>query len=280
MNYAVKNLFGIPGFDITWYGIIILCGMILGVLLAIYHAKKAGYREDLIIDFVLIGIPAAIVGARAYYVLFNLNFYLQNPGKILAFRQGGLAIYGGVIAGVAAAWFFTRYHHFPFLQFLDIAIPSLLVGQIVGRWGNYANQEAYGNLISAEHLQFFPYGVYIDALGEWRQATFFYESMWNLILLCLILFLSYKGIHKTGSNFALYLSGYGLGRLLIEGLRDDSLYLGSFRISQLLSLILAAAGILLLVYVWKYRKADPVYNGKYRYSMNRNKISAKSGKKS
>ena len=262
-KYAIENLFGIQGFHIAWYGVIIGMGMLLGVLLASYHAKKSGYKTDLIFDLAIIALPSSIICARIYYVIFEWEEYVQDPIRIFAIRQGGLAIYGGIIGGLLATALFCRRHKFPVLLLFDFLMPSLALGQAIGRWGNFMNQEAYGNIIMDPKLQFFPYGVYIDAIGEWHQATFFYESMWDLLVFIILMLLARKG-RKPGTLFAVYLIGYGMGRTVIEGLRTDSLYLtGNIRVSQLLSLILVAAGAGLLVLLKQGRIKSREHTGKY-----------------
>lgn len=260
---AVENLFGIQGLNIAWYGIIIAGGMVLGVLLAMARAMRRGYHTDVILDFVLLAIPLAIVGARLYYVAFEWENYADNLVKIFAVNEGGLAIYGGVIGGVIAALILSKAKKFPLLTLLDLAVPSLILGQAIGRWGNFVNQEAFGNLITNPRLQFFPFAVYIQSLGEWHQATFFYESMWNLLLFGFVLLLARKR-PKDGTLLAVYFIGYGVGRALIEGLRTDSLYLfGNIRVSQALSAVLVLFGILMLVLLKTGRIAAKPYSGKY-----------------
>ena len=140
---------------------------------------------------------------------------------------------------------FCNLKHFPLLNFLDLIIPSLVLGQVIGRWGNFTNQEAFENIVTDSARQFFPYAVFVEELGEWHQATFFYESAWNLCLLIIMLIVSRKP-HKRGLLLCLYLISYGLGRLLIEGLRTDSLYIfPGLRVSQILSLILVIVGFIL-----------------------------------
>ncbi len=155
-----------------------------------------------------------------------------------------------MIGGLVTAILFCRHHKFPLFRFLDLVVPSLVLGQSIGRWGNFVNQKAFGNLVANPSLQFFPYAVYINALGEWHQATFFYESMWNLCLLIAMLIVSRKK-PKAGTLTCMYFVIYGLGRLLIEGLRTDSLYINpGIRVSQVLSLIMIFVGVLLyLVFV-------------------------------
>ena len=260
---AVTNLFGIQGLNIAWYGVIIACGLLLGIWLASYRAKKRGWSSDLVLDFILLAVPLAIIGARAYYVAFEWEYFAANPAKIIAINEGGLAIYGGVIGGFLAAFIFSKAAKFPFLKLIDLVIPSLILGQAMGRWGNFINQEAFGALVTNPNLQFFPLAVYIQSLGEWHQATFFYESFCNSILLVITLLLGRKGV-KDGTLLATYFIGYGTIRAIIEGLRTDSLYLfGNIRVSQLLSALLVLVGITLLVLIKKGVIRTKPYDGKY-----------------
>lgn len=269
-KYLIENLFGIEGWSIAWYGVIIAVGMVLGVILAIYRARKQGLKDDLIFDFILLALPIAIICARGYYVIFEWDSYSGDILSIFKIWKGGLAIYGGVIGGLVTAILFCRHHKFPLFRFLDLVVPSLVLGQAIGRWGNFVNQEAFGNLVENSSLQFFPYAVYIDALGEWHQATFFYESMWNVCLLVAMLIVSRKE-PKTGTMTCMYFVFYGLGRFLIEGLRTDSLYIISgIRASQVLSLLLILGGMLLYVVFVRRNKMKHTYLGKYA---NKDKIS-------
>ena len=233
--YVIENLFGIEGWNIAWYGVIIGVGIFLGLALASYRAKEYKVKTEIIYDFILIALPVAIICARAYYVIFEWEKYADNPIKIFAIWEGGLAIYGGILGGLLTAIIFCNLKHFPLLNFLDL----------IGRWGNFTNQEAFGNIVTDSARQFFPYAVFVEELGEWHQATFFYESAWNLCLLIIMLIVSRKP-HKRGLLLCLYLISYGLGRLLIEGLRTDSLYIfPGLRVSQILSLILVIVGFIL-----------------------------------
>ena len=260
---AITNLFGIQGLNIAWYGVIIACGLLLGIWLATYRAKKRGWSSDLVLDFILLAVPLAIIGARAYYVAFEWEYFSAAPAKIIAINEGGLAIYGAVIGGFLAAFLFSRAAKFPFLKLIDLVIPSLILGQAMGRWGNFINQEAFGALVTNPNLQFFPLAVYIQSLGEWHQATFFYESFCNTILLVITFLLGRKGV-KDGTLLATYFIGYGTVRAIIEGLRTDSLYLfGTIRISQLLSALLVLVGITLLVLIKKDIIRTKPYDGKY-----------------
>lgn len=248
-RYLIENLFGIEGWNIAWYGVIIAFGVVLAVLLASYRCRQTGFDKNKLFDLMLILLPTAIICARIYYVAFEWESYHGNFLEMLAVWKGGLAIYGGVIGGIIAALIFCRVKKLSFLQLADTAIPSLVLGQAIGRWGNFVNQEAFGNLITNPKLQFFPYGVYVDSLGEWHQATFFYESSLNFILFAVMLIL-YPRLKKNGYLLPIYMIGYGLIRFLVEGLRTDSLYLiPGIRVSQVLSLVLIPAGIALILYI-------------------------------
>lgn len=262
-RFALQNLFGIQGFNIAWYGLIIAGGLALGVLLAMHRAKRRSLNPDMVLDFLVYAVPLAIIGARLYYVVFEWQDYANNLLSIFAIKEGGLAIYGGVIGGLLAAAIFCKVKKFPLFTLLDLSIPSLILGQAIGRWGNFVNQEAFGNLISNPSLQFFPVAVYIDNLGEWHQATFFYESAWNFALLCVVLMLSRKKV-RDGVLLFTYFIGYGIGRFLIEGLRTDSLYIvPGIRASQILSLLLIIIGIAGLILMKRNVLKTPTYEGKY-----------------
>ena len=262
-RFMIHNLFGIEGFNIAWYGVIIGVGMVLAVCVAAFRAKRAGYKTDLILDFVLFAVPIAIVCARIYYVIFEWDMYSDDLMKIFAIREGGLAIYGGVIGGIATAVVFCKIQKVPLLKLMDFAMPSLLLGQIIGRWGNFMNQEAFGNLITDPKLQFFPYGVYIEDLAEWHQATFFYESAANLVLFIMMMIVARRA-KKDGWMTVLYLVGYGIIRCCIEGLRTDSLYLiPGLRVSQLLSAVLIGIGLGIAWGIRSGRLRSAAYKGNY-----------------
>ena len=249
--------FSIFGLEIKFYGLIMAFAMLLGVFLACKLAKKCGIKSDDIYLLALIALPCAIVGARLYYCFFyEYNYSFR---ELFNLRQGGLAIYGGVIGGIVGVVVFALIKKNWKLIFIlmDIAAPCLILGQALGRWGNFFNQEAYGNIITNPHLQWFPFGVWIENESAWFQATFFYESMWNLIGVAILIFTYYK-TKQTGTTTAIYFIWYGLGRTWIEGLRSDSLYLGAtgIRVSQLLSIILICVGVAMLGFnIYKHFKA-------------------------
>ena len=258
MDRIAFSLFGI---DVNWYGLIITCGMILAVLYALWHAKHEGVKSDDIIDLALALIFCGVIGARLYYVIMEFDQYLVSGGTFLqnlggtlynciAIWNGGLAIYGGIIAGFLAAMVVARAKRIPFPVIADIAGPAVLVGQIIGRWGNFVNVEAFG----AETTLPWRMGVlysFNDGVSfvseKFVHPTFIYESLWNLLGLILITYF-YKKKKFHGQMFLTYMTWYGFGRMLIEGLRADSLYVGSIRISQLVGFVTFVVGAVLIIY--------------------------------
>ena len=244
----------------NWYGFLIGSAMLICILLANFMYKKRGHSGDIVFDIALVAIPLAIVGARLYYIIFDIakndNATEWTFKRIIGLEGGlsGLAIYGGLIGGAIGlimVYLFYRKKYgkekVSIFQMLDLAATVVVLGQVIGRWGNFANQEAYGNLITNPNLQWFPIGVKID--GLWYQATFFYESFCNFILFGFLMY-CYNGRKKSFDGFcvSVYFIGYGIIRFFIEGLRADSLYLGSFRISQVVSLLILLLGIGIILY--------------------------------
>ncbi|MEG0285378.1 MULTISPECIES: prolipoprotein diacylglyceryl transferase [Vagococcus] len=251
VNPTAFTLFGI---DIQWYAIIIVSAIVLVSWMASKEAVKVGLKEDDVVDMMLWALPISIVGARLYYVLFELDYYLANPGQILAIRNGGLAIYGGLIAGGLVIFFFTRHRFISTWKFLDIAAPSVILAQGIGRWGNFMNHEAYGEVVSRSFLEslhlpkFIINNMNID--GAYRQPTFLYESVWNVLGFVVLVVLRRKpNFLKEGELALLYVIWYSFGRFFIEGMRTDSLMIGDLlRVSQILSGVLFIGAIALLVY--------------------------------
>jgi phosphatidylglycerol---prolipoprotein diacylglyceryl transferase len=252
------SLFG-TSISIHWYGIIIAVGLLLAILLAMYHTKREGHNPDSILDMALIIIPLAVIFARLYYVVFNWDIYAGKPfWHVFAIWEGGLGIYGGVIGGFLGVLLYAKLINkkIGFVNLLDIAAPSLILGQAIGRWGNFLNQEAYGYAVNNPAWQWFPASVYITSpkiLGQqegWYMATFFYESMWSVLVFAFLFFYfkNYKK-RKPGDIFWFYLLLYGIGRAVIEGLRTDSLYIPGtgIRASQWLSVLLVAVSACVLL---------------------------------
>lgn len=244
--------------SIRWYAICIVSGLILAVYLSMKEAPRKKIDPDAIIDFILIAFPLAIVGARLYYVIFEWGYYSQHPGEIFAIWNGGIAIYGGLLTGALVLYLFSRRRLIEPIDFLDIAAPSVMIAQSIGRWGNFFNQEAYGAAVKS--LNYLPSFIrdqmYID--GSYRQPTFLYESIWNLLGFLLILILRRKPqFLRQGEVTAFYLIWYGFGRMIIEGMRTDSLMFAGLRVSQWLSMILILVGLAIILY--QRRKQAPYY---------------------
>lgn len=237
---------------VYWYGIIIMAGAIIGVILANREGIKQGLPNDTFTDFILIALPVSLLFARLYYVLFEWEYYIENPGKILAIWQGGIAIHGAIIGGTLVALWYAKRKKIPFLKLADILAPSLILGQAIGRWGNFMNQEAHGGEVTRSFLEnlylpdFIINQMYID--GQYYQPTFLYESLWNFFIFGLLLFIRRKKIVQ-GEIFFSYLILYSVGRFFIEGMRTDSLLLfDAIRIAQLVSFGLIIFGIIMIIY--------------------------------
>lgn len=238
--------FSIYGIEVRWYGIIIALAVVVGTFLALREAKRRGLEEDTLLDFLLFAIPGAIIGARAYYVIFSWDYYKKNPNQILNIRGGGLAIHGAVIAGIIIAIIFCRVKKLSFWTIGDIVAPSLILGQAIGRWGNFANQEAHGGPTNL------PWGIIVD--GVRVHPTFLYESIWNFLVFLFLMWYR-KRAKVEGEVFLLYIILYSLARGLIEGLRTDSLMWGEFRVAQLISFATIIVGLALL---WIIRRKNSI----------------------
>ena len=256
--------FTVFGFEIYFYGVIIAASFILAALFCARKAAEFGLTSDDLFDLVIWLIPACIIGARLYYVLFKLDYFIANPSKIFSLRDGGLAIYGGIIAGVITGIIWSRKKKIAVFAVGDLAAFGLLIGQAVGRWGNFINREAFG----AETDVFCRMGLTMPGQDTlYVHPTFLYESLWNLAGLIILCVLSKLGKRKyDGQFFWTYILWYGLGRAWIEGLRTDSLYIGStdIRVSQLLAAVSALTALIVLIVNGKkaHRPEDMYVNRK------------------
>ncbi len=248
LNRVAFSIFDI---EIYWYGITASVGVLLGVLVAYSLAKKyKSFDPDEIINIILWTVPFGIVGARAYYVIFQWQNYSGNLSEIFAFRDGGLAFHGGVILGVLVGLIYCRFRKLPLWKVFDCFGPALLIGQGFGRWGNFFNQEAHGGPVSEAFISNFPAIIKNQMFikGIYYHPTFLYEFLWNMLALAVMLIFWHKLTIKPGRVFGLYLISYSLGRFFIEGLRTDSLMLGQFRVAQLVSVGLILLGALLIIW--------------------------------
>lgn len=249
-DYLNPIAFDFFGREVHWYGIIVSFTIFSVYYLAEFESRRRGIEKDTLLDFILVAIPLAFICARLYYVAFRWDNYSGNFSEIIAIWDGGIAIYGGLIGGLLYLIYFAKKKNIPVIKLLDIIAPSLLLGQAMGRWGNFFNHEAYGNIVTRAELeaQFIPEfiinNMYIG--GEYRQPTFLYESVWCLLAVVVLLLI--RRFLFTGEVFASYAILYGIERFFVEGMRDDSLYIGAFRISQLVSIVLITCGILYFIY--------------------------------
>ncbi|MEG2015356.1 MAG: prolipoprotein diacylglyceryl transferase, partial [Clostridia bacterium] len=245
------------GFPIYYYALLIVLGMCLGMLVASYLMKKSKLDGFSVVDYCVWLLPLGILGARLYFFIFPYNGKPSDWSEFFNFRNGGLGIYGGVILGYITCYIIARVKKHNFFKITDCMLPGVLLAQAIGRWGNFVNQEAFGNIITNTSLQWFPYGVYIESLQEWHQATFFYESVCTFLgfIICLILFNNKH--YRTGWTTAFYGIYYGIVRLVIESMRTDSLYLwlGTYqtniKISQAVSVITIVLGVWKLTVIYR-----------------------------
>ncbi|UFT98507.1 prolipoprotein diacylglyceryl transferase [Radiobacillus kanasensis] len=256
-------------FTVYWYGVIIATGAFLGLWLATRESDRLGLKKDVFIDLVVFAIPVAIIFARIYYVIFEWEQYEGGTWwDVFEIWNGGIAIHGALIGSVLTAIIFARVKKMSFWQLADIAAPSLILGQAIGRWGNFMNQEAHGGPVSEAYYQnfmqylpdFITNQMCID--GVMYHPTFLYESVWNILVLGFLLWFRRKN-PRRGEVYISYMMAYSVGRYFIEGMRTDSLYVvGQLRTAQLISIVLIVLGIVLIVYRRKTGLANKKYNGK------------------
>ncbi|RFU63900.1 prolipoprotein diacylglyceryl transferase [Peribacillus glennii] len=255
MEEGIKPLnpiaFELGPLQVHWYGLIIGAGVLLALYLAVRESERRGLSKDTFVDLILYAVPIAIISARIYYVIFNWDYYSQRPGEIIAIWHGGIAIHGALIGSVATAVVYARLKKLSFWKIADIAAPSILLGQAIGRWGNFMNQEAHGGEVSRSFLEnlnlpeFIINQMYIN--GSYYHPTFLYESVWNITGV-IILLLVRKANLRQGELFLGYVIWYSIGRFFVEGLRTDSLMLTeTLRMAQVISVALIILAIVLLV---------------------------------
>lgn len=257
-------LFEYGPLTIRWYGFLIASAVLIGVTLSQYLAKRRHVNPDLVGDLAIWLVLAAIPSARLYYVLFQWQEYAQRPGDIVAIWKGGIAIHGAIIGGTIAALIFARLNKISVWQLIDLIVPSLALGQAIGRWGNFFNSEAFGRPTDLPWKLYIPPSNrpigYLDY--EYFHPTFLYESIWNLLVFILLLSLFFWGLRhgdrlKVGTLSLIYLIAYSLGRFWIEGLRTDSLMLGPLRIAQVVSLVSITIGLAALAWLYWAKRPLP-----------------------
>ncbi|TVX99173.1 prolipoprotein diacylglyceryl transferase [Cohnella terricola] len=287
--------FSIGPLDVHWYGIILGTAALVGLLIAVQEGKRFGINPDFFLDLMLYGVPSSIIVARLYYVAFKWGYYKNHPGEIIQIWNGGIAIYGALIGALLCGFFYIRAKGFTFWRIVDICAPSLLVGQMIGRWGNFVNQEAYGGEVERSflsdtlHIPSFIVNQ-MNVEGVYHHPTFLYESLWSLVGLVVLFVIRRRNFLRAGELFFIYFIWYSIGRFFIEALRTDSLafkgpawlesllnalwspmtalfeqgYLnpaeGNIRVSQLLAILIVIAGIVLIVVRRQLGLAKEKYN--------------------
>ena len=246
--------FSLGPIEVRWYGILIVSGIILAYYVGQQEAIKRGLPQDFLADMLIWAVPIAIICARIYYVAMRWDVYSANPGKIIAVWEGGIAIHGALIGSFITAYVFSKVKGVRFLRVADIAAPSILIGQIIGRWGNFMNQEAYGGPVTREFLErlllpdWIIEQMYVQQDKTYVHPTFLYESVWNFIGLLILLGLRKVNLRR-GEMFFGYIIWYSIGRFFIESLRTDSLYLvGDLRSAQVVSIIGIVIGLSAIMY--------------------------------
>ncbi|RFU66975.1 prolipoprotein diacylglyceryl transferase [Peribacillus saganii] len=244
--------FSLGPLQVHWYGLIIGSAVLLALWLAMRESEKRGLGKDIFVDLILFAVPIAIICARIYYVLFKWDYYSQNPEEIIKIWHGGIAIHGALIGSVLTAIIFAKVKNISFWKLADIAAPSILLGQAIGRWGNFINQEAHGGEVSRSFLENLHLPEFIISQmqieGVYYHPTFLYESLWSLAGVIILISLRRANLLR-GEMFLIYVIWYSIGRFFIEGLRTDSLMLtDTLRIAQVISIVLIALAVLLIVY--------------------------------
>ena len=248
MNRVAFNIFG---FNVYYYSLCILLGVIVAYILITREGKKQGLPKEFISDLIFYTLIIGILGARVYYCVFNLDYYLANPSEILKIYNGGLAIHGGVIAGLIFVYFYTKKKNISFIKILDIVAPAVIIAQSFGRWGNFFNQEAHGGITTYQNLknmhipEFIINGMHIE--GKYYYPTFFFESIWCLIGFIILMIARKNKNLRKGFQIGFYFIWYGIGRFFIEALRTDSLMFFNLKIAQIVSLIGIIIGIIIIV---------------------------------
>ena len=258
-----RYIFSIGDVNIEWYSVLIVIGAILAIIMIIREAKRYGYPKDFVFNMCFWTIIMGIIGARLYYVLFNLDLY-TNIVDVFKIREGGLALHGGIIFGLITCFLYCKKYKVRTVRMVDFIVPALLLAQAIGRWGNFFNGEAHGAVTSLGALQdlhipnFIIEGMNIG--GVYYQPTFLYESLWCLLGVIVILIVRRLKITKVGQPTAIYLMWYGLGRFFIETMRTDSLMLGGFKVAQIVSVIMIIVGLIVIMITGRKGRYEDLYD--------------------
>ncbi len=256
MNPVAFEIFGM---DIRWYGIIIGSGVLMAFLSSYFLAKRKDLDFDIITDGFLWSFPFGIIGARLYYVAFDFKYgNYETFFDVINTRNGGMAIHGGLIGALLVAFIFTKYKKINFFEYIDVIMPGVILAQAIGRWGNFMNQEAHGGAVTEEFISKFPEFIQNGMLisGTYYHPTFLYESLWNIVVFVLLVFILNKKKEQHGIVIGSYMILYSIGRFFIEGMRTDSLMVLGLRTAQLISLAGILVGTVLIFWAIKKSKIN------------------------
>mgnify|MGYP002854330743 CR=1 FL=1 len=249
---------------IYWYSLFIFVALLVGGSLALREGRKWGIKEDLMINMFFFLIPISIIGARLYYVIFNWSYYSNNVMEIFEIWEGGLAIHGGILFGLIFVFLYCAKNNIKFFRMSDILVVSLILGQAIGRWGNFFNQEAHGGIVSAEYLhKIIPFNFIVEGMnigGVYYHPTFLYESLWCLLGFIILIIIRNLKYTKVGQVTGFYFIWYGIGRYMIESMRTDSLMLGDYKMAQIISIAMVIIGILIVIFKGRGFKLEGQYN--------------------
>ncbi len=258
-----RYIFTIGNFKLEWYSALIIVGAMIGISMVLKEAKRYKYSTDYIFNMLFWAIIFGIIGARVYYVLFNLELY-NSFWDACKIWEGGLAIHGGLIAGILVILLYSKKYNVRAIRIFDFLAPAMILAQAIGRWGNFFNMEAHGPATTLAHLQslhipeFIINGMKIN--GTYYTPTFLYESIWCLIGFIILLIVRRLKITKVGQPFAVYLMWYGLGRFIIESMRTDSLMLGGFKIAQIISVLMILIGLIIIMITSRKGRYEDLYD--------------------
>ncbi len=253
--------------QIYWYSIMIALALLVGSIAMVLECRRQKIDEEKFVNILFWGVIIAIIGARLYYVLFNWSYYSRHLIEIFEIWNGGLAIHGGIIFGGLFVIYYCKKNKMNWLKTIDIIVIGLIIGQAIGRWGNFFNQEAHGGIVTLEHLQkmhlpeFIINGMKIG--GVYYEPTFLYESIWCIIGFIMLQIAKRFRYVKIGQLTALYMIWYGIGRFYIESKRTDSLMLGNFKMAQIISIVMIVVGLILFIYKYRKGRLTEQYNTKY-----------------
>ncbi len=259
-----KYLFTTDFISIKWYSFLLLVSVFLGIFLLIRESRKYNYPKEFIFNMCFWAVIVGFLGARAYYVIFNWQIYASDPISVFRIWEGGLAIHGGLIAGFLTVYFYCKKYRVRFLKIIDMAVPSVILAQAIGRWGNFFNQEAHGGIVLRSTLESFKIPEFIINVmyinGAYYHPTFFYESVWCIIGFIILILLRHYKYLKVGSLTCFYLVWYSVGRFFIETLRTDSLMIGGFKVALVVSVVLFVIGIIGLMIQSRKGKFEDLYS--------------------